>query len=169
MIVCAVDLGNPGAVCVLQDRPGSKPWVVAYQGWVRMGRMEMQMLVHRLCREHQVELVATERPFTGRGDMRPKVGLAQRGRQELVHAVCEALSIRFVDYAPQTIKAAVAGHGRADKRRVGRCIRLLVDGLDTDNPHVTDAAAIALVALTRERMARRIKSLTARRTLCSQP
>ena len=163
MRVMAIDMGNPGALVVLTDERSGKPWVAAYQGWMRMGRMELQMLVHRLCREHGVDLIATERPFTGRGDMRPKVGLAQREKQGLLKAVCEALSIRFADYAPQTIKAAVASHGRADKQRVGRCIRLLVDGLDTDHEHTLDAAAIALVALTRERTERRMKVLTGSR------
>lgn len=159
MRVCGVDLGNPGGLVILTDERPGKPWAAVWQGWIRTGRMELQMLVHRLCREHRVELIATERPFTGRGDSRPKVGLAQREKQGLMKAVCEALSIRFVDYAPQTIKLAVASHGRADKRRVGRCIRLLVDGLDTDNPHVTDAAATALVALSRECQRRRVKGL----------
>jgi Holliday junction resolvasome RuvABC endonuclease subunit len=156
--VCGIDLGNPGGLAILTDEERGRPWTVAWHGWARMGRMELLRLVYDLCRQHQVEIVATERPFTGRGDRRPRVGLAQRDKQGIVRAACEALQVRVVEYAPQTIKLAVAGHGRADKSRVGRCVKLLVAGLDTDHEHVLDAGAVALLALSRERHRRLLAS-----------
>jgi len=114
--------------------------------------LELQHLVHRLAKEHRVELVATEKPgFWGN----PMIGMAQREKQGLVRAVCEALQIRLVAYQPQEVKKAVTGHGRAPKEAMTRCVRSLVR-IATEDEHVSDAAAIALVAMNRERVRRQM-------------
>lgn len=149
MRVCGVDLGNPGGIAVLTDEGdnGVRPLCTETLR-PRMSRLELQRLVHRVCKEHRVELVATEKPgMWGR----VSVGMAQREKQGLVRSVCEALAIPLVDYQPQSIKKAVTGHGRADKEQVGRCVRMLVR-VASDDEHVLDACAIAIVGLNRERV-----------------
>jgi crossover junction endodeoxyribonuclease RuvC len=96
-----------------------------------------------------VELVATERPFTGRGDKRPKTGLAQREKQSVVKTLCQERKIKFVDYAPQTIKKALTGNRRASKEQVGRAVRRMLR-IASDDEHVLDSCAIGMVALSRE-------------------
>lgn len=155
MRVCGIDLGNPGGLAVLSDELPNGIWpfcTLCIEALpATLSRLGLQRLVHRLCKEHCVELVATERPgMWGR----VSVGMAQREKQGLVRAVCEALQIRLVDYQPQEVKRAVTGYGRADKEQVARCVRRLAclpRGLDE---HQTDAVAIAAVALNRERARR---------------
>jgi Holliday junction resolvasome RuvABC endonuclease subunit len=126
--------------------------------------LQLQNLVYRVGREYAVDIVATERPFTGHWDKRPRVGMAQREKQGLVRAACEALQVPLVDYQPRTIRAAfgVKAKGAAGKVQVARCVQLLVV---VDNPrgpmseHVADACALAFVALTRERADRRLAVL----------
>ncbi len=149
MRVMGIDLGNPGGVTVLTDEGGQGIWPLCVEPVPpRCSRLDLQRLVHRLCKEHRVELVATEKPgMWGR----VSVGMAQREKQGLVRSVCEALKVPLVDYQPQEIKKAVTGRGRADKEQVGRCVRMLVR-VATSDEHVLDACAIALVALNRERL-----------------
>jgi len=154
MRVCGMDLGRPGGVVVLSDEGPGKPRVLAAVALgARLSGLELQRLVHRLAKEHGVELMATERPGAWG---RAWVGMAQREKQGLVRAVCEALQIRLVDYQPQEIKKAVTGHGRADKEQVGRCVQMLVP-IASENEHVLDACAIALVAINRERTRRNLE------------
>ena len=148
MRVMGIDLGNPGGIAVLTDEGGQSIWPLCVEPLpANLTRLELQRLVHRLCKEHRVELVATEKPgMWGR----VSVGMAQREKQGLVRSVCEALGLRLVDYQPQAIKKAVSGYGRASKEQMGRCVRMLVKVASADE-HVLDACAIALVALGRER------------------
>jgi len=143
-----IDLGNPGGAAVLTDEGGQGIWPLCVEALPpSLSRLDLQRLVHRLCKEHRVELVATEKPGVWG---RISVGMAQREKQGLVRSVCEAPKVPLVDYQPQEIKKAVTGYGRADKAQVGRCVRMLVKIASSDQ-HILDAAAIALVALNRER------------------
>ena len=148
MRVMGIDLGNPGGAAVLTDEGGQSIWPLCIEALPpRCTRLDLQRLVHRLCKEHRVDLVATEKPgMWGR----VSVGMAQREKQGLVRSVCEALKVPVVDYQPQEIKKAVSGYGRASKEQMGRCVCMLVKVATTDE-HVLDACAIALVALGRER------------------
>ena len=149
MRVMGIDLGNPGGAAVLTDEGGQGIWPLCVEALPpSLTRLDLQRLVHRLCKEYRVELVATEKPgMWGR----VSVGMAQREKQGLVRSVCEALKVPLVDYQPQEIKKAVSGYGRASKEQMGRCVRMLVRVAATDE-HVLDACAIALVALNRERL-----------------
>jgi Holliday junction resolvasome RuvABC endonuclease subunit len=157
------DLGNPGAAIVLSDEALGKPRLLRAEAWASKSKLGLAQLIVELGRKYQVELIAMERPFTGHGDNRPKVGLAQSKKAGAVELAAEALQVRVLELAPQTVKAAVAGHGRADKRRVARCMQFLIN-IESDDymrmtEHTWDAAAIALVALTREKADRRMAAL----------
>ena len=148
MRAMGVDLGNPGGVAVLTDEGGQGIWPLAVEEIKpATTNLELQRIVHRLCKAHAVQVVATEKPGTWG---RATVGMSQRGKQDLVRAVCQAVKIPLVDYQPQEIKKAVTDNGRASKEQVGRCVRMLVRVASTDE-HILDACAIALVALNRER------------------
>ena len=153
MRVCGIDLGSPGGLVVLTDEGSNGIWPLCAETLPpRLNGLELQRLVHRLCKEHRVELMATEKPgFWGN----PMIGMAQREKQGLVRAVCEALQIRLVAYQPQEVKKAVAGHGRAPKEAMTRCVRALVR-IASEDEHVCDAASIALVAMNRERVHRQM-------------
>ena len=151
MKVMAVDLGAPGGLVVLCDEGPGPPWVVcAVELGPNLTGLELQRLVHRLGKEHHVDLVATEKvgPWG-----RVKIAMAQREKQGLVRAVCEALQVPLVDYQPQVVKKAVTGNGRASKQQVGRCVRMLVK-IASENEHVLDACALGIIALKTERHCR---------------
>lgn len=153
-----IDLGDPGGLAILDmDSRGTVWHVQARELGPKDQGFAMQQLVHTLCQQQHVELVATERPFTGRWDPRPKIGLAQREKQGLVKAVCQALSICFVDFQPQTIKAAVCGNGHSPKSQVARAVAGMT-GFVHPSEHVMDSVAIALVAANRARMEGLLKS-----------
>jgi Holliday junction resolvasome RuvABC endonuclease subunit len=145
--VCGIDLGSPGGIAVLSDDGQGIRVQRAIALPARCSAFELQRAAHEICREQAVTVVATERPGTWG---RRSIGMAQRAKQELVRAVCQSLGIRLIDYQPQEIKKAITGRGRAGKEQVGRCVKLLLK-IDSENEHVLDACAIALVALNRER------------------
>jgi len=149
MRALGIDLGNPGGLAVLTDEGGQGIWpLVAEEIKPGTTNLELQRIVHRVCKTYAVQVVATEKPGTWG---RITVGMSQRGKQDLVRAVCQGLKIPLVDYQPQEIKKAVSGYGRATKEQMGRCVRMLVK-VASSNEHILDAAATALVALNRERV-----------------
>ena len=57
-------------------------------------------------------------------------------------------------YTPQQVKAAVCGHGRADKDQVGRMVARLLGLPDVPRPdHAADALAVAVCHLNRAPLA----------------
>jgi len=163
MRIMGIDLGNPGALAILSDDQPGKPRVVATASWGHTTGLHLQEMILALGREHGVELVATERPGSWG---RRSVGMSQRGKQEVVRAACQALRVHLVDYQPRTIRAALGVRAQAaeGKRQVGRCVKLLVK-IDSDNEHVLDACALALVALNREGSRRRMLAAKVRSQL----
>jgi crossover junction endodeoxyribonuclease RuvC len=173
MRVLGIDLGCPGGLAVLED--GTQAGRVLH--WQCLGRSvdlaRLQSIVDNLIEKFQVVLVATERPYTGWWDRRPRVGMAQREKQGVVRAVCQARGIRLVDFQPQTVKKALTGDGRAPKAAVVNHVRCLL-GIE-GGEHVADAAAIALTAMNRERASqliaaqKRLRVRRSRRQQVKQP
>jgi Holliday junction resolvasome RuvABC endonuclease subunit len=146
--VLGIDLGGPGGLAVIVPN-GSLGSVLH---WQRLGRMDLakfRRVVEHVIEVFEVGLVATERPFTGRGDKRPRVGLAQREKQGVVRTICQERKIKLVDYQPQTIKHAITGNGRASKEQVGRAVQRMLK-IPSDDEHVLDACAIGMLAMSRE-------------------
>jgi crossover junction endodeoxyribonuclease RuvC len=105
---------------------------------------------------HRPGLVAIEKPFHG-ASARSAIVLAEaRGALLVTVARC---GLAIEEYAPASVKSAVAGHGRADKSAVARMVRLQL-GLAAREMGAdeSDALAIALCAAARrpleERLAR---------------
>jgi crossover junction endodeoxyribonuclease RuvC len=60
-------------------------------------------------------------------------------------------------YTPQQVKAAVCGHGRADKHQVARMVaRLLGMSVPPDSDHAADALAVAICQCNRAPLARAV-------------
>lgn len=142
------DLGNPGALVVLKEIDGDMPQPVFWREWTKLDLHQLYTLVTAVLDEQgPIDVAATERPFTGAGDRRPGVGMAQRGKHDLVKAACECAGVCFLNFPPQTIKKAATGNGRASKAQVAAIIGRLTGLRGSD--HLTDAAAIAMTAMAR--------------------
>jgi len=66
-------------------------------------------------------------------------------------------------YTPQQVKAAVCGHGRADKDQVARMVARLLALTESDSPasdHAADALAVALCDLNRAPLAAAVATAT---------
>jgi len=60
-------------------------------------------------------------------------------------------------YTPQQVKAAVCGHGRADKHQVARMVaRLLGLSVPPDSDHAADALAVAICQCNRAPLAQAV-------------
>ncbi len=93
--------------------------------------------------EFQPWAVAVERVLF-QVNVRTAMGVGQASGVLMAEAASR--SIEGVEYAPNQVKDAVAGHGDADKQQVQRMVQILLD-LPTP-PHPPDAADAAAIALT---------------------
>jgi len=147
--ICGIDLGGPGGLVVLA--PNGDLGSVLH--WRRLAKgldlKGLRAIVKRTLEEFEVGVVATERPWTGRWDPRPSIGMGQREKAAIVKELCQERRVILVQYAPASIKLAVTQNGRATKEQVGRAVKRALR-IPTDDGHVLDAGAIAMVALSRE-------------------
>ncbi len=77
-------------------------------------------------------------------NVRTAMGVGQASGVLMAEAAGRGMDV--VEYSPNQVKDAVAGHGDADKQQVQRMVQILLD-LPTP-PHPPDAADAAAVALT---------------------
>ena len=90
---------------------------------------------------HQADAAAVEELFMG-PDPRGSLLLGQARGAAL--AACGAGGVDVTEYSVATIKAAVCGYGRAEKKQVARMVRAVL-GLDAaPNEHAADALAAAV-------------------------
>lgn len=106
---------------------------------------ELQSEVRSLLREFSPDVVAIERVlFQHNVSTAMGVGMASG----IVMAEAVSAGSAVVEYSPNEIKQAVAGHGGADKPQVGKMVQTLL-GLPTrlSPADAADAAAVALCHL----------------------
>ena len=87
--------------------------------------------------------VAVETPFAGQ-NMKSLIQLAHaRG---VVLLAARSAQLPVFEYAPRSIKSAVAGYGGAEKQQVASMVRLLVSGCKTQvmSADASDALAVAI-------------------------
>jgi len=112
----------------------------------------------KLMAVHQPSVVALETPFAGINP-RSLAVLAQARGALLAAAAADGATIR--EYAPTQVKAAVTGHGRADKQQVADMVRLLLKLTDKSIKHdASDALAVAICCAHREAYERLSDQLT---------
>ena len=93
--------------------------------------------------EFSPQAVAVERVLF-QVNVRTAMGVGQASGVLMAQAAERGMVV--VEYSPNQVKDAVAGHGNADKQQVQRMVQILLD-LPT-LPHPPDAADAAAVALT---------------------
>ncbi|HVM15258.1 MAG TPA: crossover junction endodeoxyribonuclease RuvC [Egibacteraceae bacterium] len=93
------------------------------------------------------DAVAVERVFFN-ANVRTAMGVGQAAGVVLLAAAQAGVAVR--EYTPTQVKAAVAGHGAADKAQVGYMVRALLHLADAPKPpDAADALALALCHLQR--------------------
>lgn len=110
-------------------------------------------LADRLCRIHDEllsviartspESVAVETPFAG-ANVKSLIQLAHARGVVLLAARSRGLPVH--EYAPRSIKSAVAGYGAAEKEQVAKLVRMQVAGCATlvMSADASDALAVAI-------------------------
>lgn len=110
--------------------------------------------VSELLDRHQPDAVAVEELFFG-VNVRTAFAVGQARGVILLAAGQRPTPTR--SYTPQQVKAAVCGHGRADKEQVARMVARLL-GLEEApvSDHAADALAVAICELNRAPLARAV-------------
>ncbi len=149
MFVLGIDPGvsRCGYACVQATRTG--PHAIAI-GVIRTSPQdplpnrlaELQKELQLLIEEFQPNVLAIERVlFQNNARTAMSVGQASG----IAMALAASIGIEVVQYSPNEVKLAVAGHGGADKDQMQRMVKTLL-GLDTI-PKPADAADAAGLAL----------------------
>jgi crossover junction endodeoxyribonuclease RuvC len=112
--------------------------------------------VGELLDRYEAEAVAVEELFFG-ANVRTAFAVGQ-GRGVVLLAAGQR-GVPTASYTPQQIKAAVCGHGRADKEQVGRMVARLLGLCDVPRPdHAADALAVAVCHLNRAPLAAAVEA-----------
>ena len=121
---------------------------VLYELEIRPGTHNDMLFNHlqEAVRKYGATCIGCEKPYTGKWDPRPSVGMSQREKLGIVKLVAEMARIPVFQFAPQTVKARCAGHGHASKERMIWRMKSLFH-LKSDSDHVADACAIAACSL----------------------
>ena len=114
--------------------------------------------IHRqvgdLIERHAADAVAIEELFFG-ANVRTAFAVGQARGVVLLAAGQRGVASR--SYTPQQVKAAVCGHGRADKDQVGRMVARLLGLAAPPTPdHAADALAVAVCDLNRAPLAQAV-------------
>jgi crossover junction endodeoxyribonuclease RuvC len=121
--------------------------------------LAVESAVDAWAREHGPDIVAVERVFS-QHNVRTVMGTAQASGVTILTAVRRGLPV--CTYTPSEVKAAVTGHGRADKAQVAAMVTRLL-GL-TQRPHpadASDALALAICAVWRGSAQARLQAAVA--------
>jgi crossover junction endodeoxyribonuclease RuvC len=103
---------------------------------------------------HAVDAVAIEELYFG-ANVRTAFAVGQARGVVLLAAGQRGVPSR--SYTPQQVKAAVCGHGRADKGQVGRMVQRLLALAEVPSPdHAADALAVAVCDVNRAPLARAV-------------
>src|SRR5581483_1297750 len=105
--------------------------------------------IREVIQELQPRVVAVEGVFHG-VNARSALQLGHSRGVALVAAGERDLDV--FEYAPATVKRAVAGHGRASKEQVGAMVRSLLDLQRTPRLDASDALAVAICHAFRHKL-----------------
>jgi crossover junction endodeoxyribonuclease RuvC len=124
-----------------------------HQDSIGMVLRDIHELLCRLIEDFSPDVLAVEGVFTAL-NMRTALRLAEVRGVVLLAAAQHGVAVH--SYAPREVKAAVAGHGQADKRQMQLMVRALLSMTETPEPaDAADALAVALCHLQREQVRRR--------------
>jgi crossover junction endodeoxyribonuclease RuvC len=127
--------------------------VAAPRGDLIVRLTEVAAQIEKLIAEWRPEAIAIERAFVGRSAASAlRLGEA-RGA---LFAVAGRSGLTVVDYAPATVKVAVAGTGNAEKDMVARGVQQILGGVHVAGD-ATDALAVAICHLRHAAFASRLR------------
>jgi crossover junction endodeoxyribonuclease RuvC len=158
MIVLGIDPGTASTGFGIVRSAGSRLHVLAEgvietRPGVPLERRlaEIHERVGVLLDEHRPDALAVEELYFG-ANVRTAFAVGQARGVVLLAAGQRGLPLR--SYTPQQVKAAVCGHGRADKLQVARMVtRLLGLSAAPRSDHASDALAVAICDLNRAPLA----------------
>jgi crossover junction endodeoxyribonuclease RuvC len=120
-------------VSVLEDQPGAAP--------LEKRLLAIHQGLAKIIQEFKPSVMAVERVFFAKNvSSALKLGQA-RGAVVLTGAVH---GLEVAEYSASEVKAAVTGHGAADKAQVAKMLQLLVGAKDFDTPDASDGLALAI-------------------------
>lgn len=103
---------------------------------------DIMVQVEAVFDEFQPQVVAMERVFA-QHNVRTVMGVAQVSGVVALHA--QRLGLAVALYTPSEVKAAVTGHGRAEKSQIGFMVQRLLQLQEVPQPaDAADALAIAI-------------------------
>ncbi|HUZ28729.1 MAG TPA: crossover junction endodeoxyribonuclease RuvC [Solirubrobacteraceae bacterium] len=115
---------------------------------------DIHSAVGELLDQHRPDAVAIEELYFG-ANARTAFAVGQARGVVLLAAGQRGLPTH--SYTPQQVKAAVCGHGRADKHQVARMVaRLLGLSVPPDSDHAADALAVAICQCNRAPLAQAV-------------
>jgi crossover junction endodeoxyribonuclease RuvC len=115
---------------------------------------DIHSAVGKLLDQHRPDAVAIEELYFG-ANSRTAFAVGQARGVVLLAAGQRGLPAH--SYTPQQVKAAVCGHGRADKHQVARMVaRLLGLSVPPDSDHAADALAVAICQCNRAPLAQAV-------------
>jgi len=152
MIILGIDPGTAilGWAAIKKNAAGNVTLIAA--GAIRPGALdasirllEIHKTLLKLIDIHRPEIVAIEKIFFSK-NIKTALRVAEaRGVILLTAALKE---IRVCEYAPNEVKLAVTGYGKADKRQVKEMMKILLKKPEMPAlDDITDAMAIAFTAL----------------------
>jgi crossover junction endodeoxyribonuclease RuvC len=95
-----------------------------------------------LIARHEPDAVALEESFVG-ADARIALSVGQARGAALV--ACASARVPCIEYAPASVKAAVCGYGRAEKRQMQQMVKAILGLSEPPEPHhAADALAVAI-------------------------
>ncbi len=98
--------------------------------------------IEQLIGAHAPEAVALEELYFGEN---VRTAFAVGHARGVVMLAAGQHGLPCASYTPQKVKAAVCGHGRADKRQVARMVKMLLGLAEEPRPdHAADALAVAI-------------------------
>ena len=159
MLILGIDPGSRHTGYALIDSKGGTSRLV-HEGrlsypaklplWKRLAALSREL--DALVSKWQPQATAIESPYYG---MNAKSLIVLAQARGAILAVVGGREIEVEEYSPATVKAAVAGSGRAGKSQVSRMVHLLLS-LDPSKRSAdqTDAMAVALCFARRYRMDR---------------
>ena len=149
MRVIGIDPGTASCGFGVVDTDGNRARAVDFGVWKTSAREPLQGRLgtlydnlSALVAEHSPDAVALEDSYVGAD---PRVALSVGQARGALLAACATCGVTATEYAPATVKQAVGGWGRADKKQMQRMVETLLrlDAPPTPH-HAADALAVAI-------------------------
>jgi crossover junction endodeoxyribonuclease RuvC len=165
MLVLGIDPGTASTGYGLVRSAGSRlhaleQGVIATRPGVPLERRlaDIHARVGELLDGYEPDAMAIEELYFG-ANVRTAFAVGQARGVVLLAAGQRGVPAR--SYTPQQVKAAVCGHGRADKGQVGRMVARLVGMAAPPTPdHASDALAVAICDLNRAPLMSAVQAAT---------